>query len=125
MINRIQLRDELVITFTENELKTLSSQLAIPYDTLRGKTQRDRFGVLIGRLERHNRLPQLVLALVKANPSYREKYEQFLEKTLPGKLDESGVDFLMDISKGGGPPVEEPPTMTWDTQVGNKKDQSE
>ena len=125
MINKLQLRDELVLTFNESELKKLSAQLNIPYDSLRGKTQRDRFGVLIGRIERLNRLPELVLALVAANPNYKLQYGDFLEKTLPGQLDESGAELLIDISKGGGPIVEEPPTMTWETQVGQKKDDSE
>lgn len=122
MINRIELRDDLVIAFTENELKSLCRKLDIPYDLLHGKTQQDRFGVLIGRLERQNRLPELVLALVTANPNHTAKYKAYLEEKLPGRLEESSASFLLDASKGSGPAIEEPPTMTWNTQVVNPDD---
>lgn len=125
MINRVQLRDDLVIAFSENELKTLAAQLDIPYESLHGKTQRDRFTVLIGRLERQNRLPELVLGLVMANPNHKTRYEAYLESAAPGKLSDYESTFLIDLSQGGGPPVEEPPTMTWDTQVSQKRDEDE
>lgn len=125
MINNRQLRDELVLTFTENELKTLAAQVEIPYQSLRGKTQADRFSVLIGRLERLGRVPDLVLALVTANPNYKDKYAVYLEQSLPGKLDESVTNILLDISKGSAPMIEEPPTVRWETQINQKKDESE
>lgn len=125
MINRVQLRDDLVVAFTENELETLSEQLEISYASLHGKTQRDRFTVLIGRLERQNRLPDLVLALVLANPNYKERYAAYLESTVPGKLSTYESTYLLDLSQGGGSAVEEPPTMTWDTRVSNEKDEDE
>lgn len=124
MINNRQLRDDLVLTFTENELRTLSAKLRVPYQSLRGKTQADRFGVLIGRLERQHRLPELVLALVDANPNYKARYEVYLQSSSLEGLDSSEADLLMDISKGS-PVMEEPPTMTWDTTSRQKKDESE
>ncbi|MEM7335970.1 MAG: hypothetical protein AAF490_28080 [Chloroflexota bacterium] len=120
----MQLRDELVLVFNESELRRLAGQLEIPYSSLRGKTQRDRFGVLIGRMERQGRLPDLVMALVTANPTYAKKYRPYLETNLPGQLDENARKLLIDISKSG-PVIEEPPTMKWDTQVRQKRDDSE
>lgn len=125
MLNRVQLRDDLVLAFTEIELEKLAGQLDIAYDSLHGKTQRDRFTVLIGRLERQNRLHELVLALVIANPNHKARYETYLESTVPGKLSEYESTYLIDFSQGGGPPVEEPPTMTWDTQVSRRRDEDE
>ncbi len=124
MINNVQLRDELVLTFNESELRRLSTQLDISYKSLRGKTQRDRFGVLIGRMERLGRLPELVLALVTANPNYAQKYRSYLETQMPGQLDEKAKKHLIDLSQGR-PVIEEPPTMKWDTQVRQKKEDSE
>ena len=125
MINRVQLRDDLIVAFTENELKLLAEQLGIPFDSLHGKTQKDRCTILIGRLDRQNRLAELVLALVKANPNHKERYATYLESIVPGKLSETESTYLLDLSQGGDAPVEELPTMTWDTRVSDRKDKQE
>lgn len=113
MINRTQLRDDLVIAFNEPDLEVLCERLDVAYSELNGKTQRDRVSVLIGRLERNHRLGELVAYLVAQRPQYVSRYGRFAAE--PGQTnDDESSSWLLDYAQGEGNVVEEGPTMVTD-----------
>lgn len=126
LINRVQLRDDMVVAFNEEELAALCRRLDVAYAQLSGNTQRDRAGVLIGKMERLGRLAQLVAEIVQARPHLRSRYHDFLAQerplTPPAPDDEERLSWLDKIAGGAGAPIEEPPTMRWDTEVNQQED---
>lgn len=118
-MNRIQLRDDLVIAFNEDELRVLCTRVGLSYDDLAGKTQRDKAGVLIGKLDRLQRLPELVEEVVRERPHLEARYTPYLQQTKAANPSDSSDARLrwLDQFSGTRPPVDEGPTMRWDTDV--------
>ncbi len=108
-MDRLQFRDDLVTYFNEEELRMLCAWFDVAYDTLRGKTRRDKAGVLIGYMERNGRLDQLVSEVIKERPHLAARYK--LSPNQPANEPELG--WIDQIASGFGPPIEEPPTMRW------------
>ena len=115
-MNRVQLREDIITAFNESALHELCDALEIEYEALNGHTLRDRVGVLIGTLERKQRLAQLVEAVVTKRPSLAQRYAQWgsAASVAPEGVDLSWLD---QVAGGKGPPIEEPPTMTWESQT--------
>ena len=111
-LNRVLLRDHLVFTFTEKEFRSFIQKLDISFEELPGKTQRDRASVLIGKMERLNRLEKIVTMLIEERPSLAPAYLDYLQvdKT-PPPTEEERLDWLHSASN----PIEEPPTMKWNS----------
>ena len=104
-MNRVQLRDDIVINFNEAELRQLCQRLDVEYETLRGNTHRDRISVLIGKLERDNRLPELVEAMVEKRPYLAQRYADDLSNPQDSPSEEDRLNWLDNIDR----PIEEPP----------------
>ncbi|HEX6387490.1 MAG TPA: effector-associated domain EAD1-containing protein [Anaerolineae bacterium] len=118
----IQLRDDLVTAFNEAELAQLCSRFGLTYDTLPGNNQRDKVAVLIGTLERRGRLRQLVKEVAAERPHLAARYQRYLHPGSDRKEDH--LSWLDQIAAGQGAPIEEPPTMTWDSEETDKTDRS-
>jgi len=117
-MNRVQLRDDIVINFNEAELHQLCVQLELDYDALRGKTHRDRVSVLIGKLERDNRLPDLMEVMAQKRPYLAERYAADPAEPPDSPSEEDRLTWLDNVDR----PIEEPPTMRWDTTARHKTD---
>lgn len=113
-MNRIQLRDDLVTVFNEEEMRTFCPRFGLAYDALRGKGQRDKVGVLIGYMERNGRLPELISEMLKERPHLAAKYGQNRQPN-PETAD-SRLSWLDEIAAGYGPAIEEPPTLKWNSR---------
>lgn len=124
VINRVQLRDDIVIAFNEEELEALCRRLRVAYDDLSGNTQRDRASVLIGKMERARRLPELVAEVVHQRPFLHDKYAAYLQVDRPDVAEDDQLGWLDQIAGGMGAPIEEPPTMRWDTETSNQEDET-
>lgn len=124
VINRVQLRDDIVIAFNEEELDALCRRLGVAYDDLSGNTQRDRASVLIGKMERERRLPELVAQVVQERPFLHEKYTAYLQVERPDVAEDDQLGWLDRMAGGEGAPIEEPPTMKWDTEATNQEDET-
>lgn len=110
-MNRMQLRDDIIINFNDDELQQLCNQLGVSYASLPGNTQRDKASVLIGKLERTNRLQALVDAVVAKRPYLKKRYAELRDDPPVTPTEEERLDWLDNM----GMPNEEPPTMRWDT----------
>lgn len=110
-MNRLQLRDDIVINFNDEELRQLCVQLELAYASLPGSTLRDKTSVLIGKLERTNRLQALVDAIVAKRPHLAQRYDQQQIEPPAAPTEEERLNWLDNIER----PNEEPPTMRWDT----------
>lgn len=119
-MNRVQLRDDIVINFDEAELHQLCQRLGVDSDALSGKTHRDRISVLIGKLERDNRLVELVEMMVEKRPYLAQRYADDLTDRSANPTEEDRLNWLDSVDR----PIEEPPTMRWDTTVRHAKDKS-
>ncbi|KAA3660917.1 MAG: hypothetical protein DWQ04_18015 [Chloroflexi bacterium] len=119
-MNRVQLRDDIVINFNEAELRALCQRLDLDSDALSGKTHRDRISVLIGKLERDNRLAELVRVMVEKRPYLAQRYADDLADTPASPTEEDRLNWLDNMDR----PIEEPPTMRWDTTARHSKDKS-
>lgn len=113
-MDRKQLRDDLLTVFNLEELRLLCRRLGIEYDQLKGNTQRDKAGLLIGTMERNGRLPELVHEMVCERPHLDEFYGAYvaIETAEP----EDPLSWLDRLAQGEGPAIEESPTMRWDTE---------
>jgi hypothetical protein len=112
-LNRVLLRDHLIFSFTEKEFRSFISKIGIVYEELPGKTQRDRATVLIGKMERLNRLQQVVAVLVEERPSLAAAYWDYLQgDAVPQPSEEERLDWLHNANL----PNEEPPTMKWNSE---------
>ncbi len=91
------------------------------YDQLRGKTPRDKAGLLIGTLERNGRLPELVQEVVRERPHLEVTYSAYvaIETAAP----DDPLSWLDRLAKGEGPAIEEPPTMRWNTEIIEDEDE--
>ncbi|MFO7539878.1 MAG: hypothetical protein R6X32_17710 [Chloroflexota bacterium] len=63
-----QLRQQIMHSFDESELRTLGFDLGIRYDDLEGDIRQDKVRELLLYCLRHGRLDELVTALVAARP---------------------------------------------------------
>lgn len=113
-MNRIQLRDDLVVAFTEAELAQLCSRFGLNYDALSGKSQRDKAAVLIGVLERRGRLHLLLREVTAERPHLAAKYQKFMDAE--SAEEEARLSWLDQIAAGQVSPIEETPTMTWESK---------
>ena len=119
-MNRVQLRDDIVINFNEAELRQLCKRLDVEYDALSGKTHRDRASVLIGKLQRDNRLPALIELMMEKRPYLAQRYADEQTNAPASPTEEDRLNWLDNMDR----PIEEPPTMRWDTTVGHAKGKS-
>ena len=113
-MDRLKLRDDLLTVFNQDELQALCRRLGIDYDQLRGKTQRDKAGILIGTMERNGRLPELVQEVVRERPHLDEVYGAYI--AIEAAAPDDPLSWLDRLAQGEGPAIEEPPTMRWDTE---------
>ncbi len=114
-MDRIQLRDDLLTVFNLEELRLLCRRLGLEYDQLRGKTQRDKAGLLIGTMERNGRLPELVQEVVRERPHLEEIYGAYI--AIEAAAPEDPLSWLDRLAQGEGPAIEESPTMRWSTEI--------
>ncbi len=114
-MDRKQLRDDLLTVFNLEELQLLCRRLGVAYDDLRGKTHRDKAGLLIGTMERSGRLPELVQEVVRERPHLEETYGAYI--AIETAAPEDPLSWLDRLAQGEGPAIEEPPTMRWNTEV--------
>lgn len=110
-MDRLQFRDDLVTYFNEEEMRMLCTWFDVDYATLRGKTRRDKAGVLIGYMERNGRLDQLIDEVTKERPHLAIRYKSKTSQE-QGPTNQE-LTWLDEIASGFGPPIEEPPTMRW------------
>lgn len=113
MMDRVQLREDILTVFNLEELQVLCRRLGLDYDLLRGKTRRDKAGLLIGTMERNGRLPELVQEMVRERPHLDEVYGAYI--AIETAAPEDPLSWLDRLAQGEGPAIEEPPTMRWDT----------
>lgn len=113
-MNRIQLRDDLLTVFNEEEMRIFCPRFGLTYDALRGKGQRDKVGVLIGYMERNGRLPELISEMLKERPHLAARYQQ--NKPKISETADSTLSWLDEIAAGYGPAIEEPPTLKWNSR---------
>ncbi len=113
-MDRKQLRDDLLTVFNLEELQALCRRLGLRYDQLRGKTQRDKVSLLIGKMERNSRLPELVQEVVRERPHLEEIYGAYI--AIETAAPEDPLSWLDRLAQGEGPAIEEPPTMRWQTE---------
>lgn len=118
-MDRIQLRDDLVTVFSEDEVQALCRRLDVSYDALGGKSASDKATSLVGLVERNGRLTDLVVEVVRERPHLRHAYAEYLPET---PIDESRLDWLDRLAAGEGPAIEEPPTMRWDSDNFDKEE---
>ena len=113
-MDRVQLRDDLLTVFNLEELQALCRRLGVDYAQLRGKTQADKAGLLIGTLERNGRLPELVQEVVRERPHLEEIYGAYI--AIETAAADDPLSWLDRLAQGEGPAIEEPPTMRWDSE---------
>ncbi len=114
-MNRVQLRDDLVMVFSTAELGVLCRRLDVQDEALGGKVPSDKVSSLIGLMERSGRLQELVVEMVRERPHLRHAYAEYL----PGDtaVKDTNLDWLDRMAAGEGPAIEEPPTMRWDSDL--------
>jgi len=110
-LDRVRLRDDLLTVFTGEELAAVAKRLGFSYAELGGRMQADKAGSLIGQLDRHGRLPELILELVRERPHLLSPYQPFLPG---GGRSAAEPDWLAKWAAGEGEIIEEPPTLRWD-----------
>ena len=114
-MDRVQLREDLLTVFNLEEFQLLCHRLGLAYAELHGNTQRDKVGLLIGRMERNGRLPELVQELVRERPHLEETYSAYVAIETAAKDDP--LSWLDRLAQGEGPAIEESPTMRWNTDI--------
>lgn len=119
-MDRIQLRDDLLTVFNLEELQALCRRLGVEYEALRGQTQQDKAGILIGMMERNGRLPELVRELVGERPHLDETYAAYI--AIETAAPDDPLSWLDRLARGEGPAIEEAPTMRWDTEQSKDED---
>ncbi|MCA9918718.1 MAG: hypothetical protein KC445_12240 [Anaerolineales bacterium] len=120
-MDRLQLREDILTVFNLAEIQALCRRLGLDYDQLRGKTQRDKAGLLIGTMERNGRLPELVQEVVRERPHLEESYAAYI--AIEAAAPEDPLSWLDRLAKGEGPAIEEPPTMRWQTEIHEEEDE--
>ncbi|MBK8901866.1 MAG: hypothetical protein IPM53_11820 [Anaerolineaceae bacterium] len=120
-MDRIQLREDLLTVFNLEEFQLLCRRLGLEYDQLRGKTPRDKAGLLIGTMERNGRLPELVQEVVRERPHLEETYSAYV--AIETAAADDPLSWLDRLAKGEGPAIEEPPTMRWNTEIIEDEDE--
>ena len=116
-MDRVQLRDDLVNVFSEDELQALCRRLDVSYEALGGKILADKATSLVGLMARNGRLTDLVVEVIRERPHLRHAYAEYLPEA---PLDESKLNWLDRLAAGEGPAIEEPPTMRWDSDSFDK-----
>lgn len=112
-MNLIQLHQDLEKHFSAEELAGLCQQLAIPYDSLSGKTVSDKAASLLNKVNRHGRWAAFLGAMVQQKPQLQASYKRYLPEATAVK--EAHLAWLDSLAAGEGPAIEEPPTMRWDS----------
>lgn len=113
-MDRIQLRNDLLTVFNLEELQAFCRRLGVDYQLLRGQSQKDKAGILIGLMERNGRLPELVHEVVRERPHLEESYAAYI--AIETAAPDDPLSWLDRLAQGEGPAIEEPPTMRWDTE---------
>jgi hypothetical protein len=93
--NRANLRNQIADYFTEDELKTICEDLGTPYDNLPGEAKTGKIRELLGKLQRDDRLEDLLVVLKRDRPNAKwltgtvalPHQEQPYENHLPAFLD--------------------------------------
>jgi hypothetical protein len=114
-MDRVQLRNDLLTVFNLEELQALCRRMGVGYTDLRGQTQQDKAGLLIGTMERNGRLPELVQEIVRERPHLEESYGAYI--AIETAAPEDPLSWLDRLAQGEGPAIEEPPTMRWQTEI--------
>lgn len=122
-MDRYQLHADLVKNFTGAELSRFAGRLGVNYEQLGGKTPDDKAGSLIGKMERHGRLPELIYRLIQEQPHLQPAYDSYL-RTEEGPRD-AYLEWLDGVAAGQGPAIEEPPTMRWDSGKHSLEDEDD
>lgn len=122
-MDRYQLHADLVKNFSANELSRFAARLGVNYEQLGGKSLADKARSLIGKMERHGRLPQLIYRLIQEKPHLQPAYDSYL-RAEEGPRD-AYLEWLDGIAAGQGPAIEEPPTMRWDSEKHSLKDEDD
>jgi hypothetical protein len=110
-MNQARLLDDLSQYFDEAGLRQLCQETNVTYAYLAGVTLRDRAKALILYLERRQRLPRLVQAMVAQRPSLAGRYDEDASSETSELTD--NLSWLEDMAMGGGTAVEELPTLQW------------
>ena len=107
-IDLVQLRELLLKHFDKEELKTLTSDLGVDYDSLRGEGKAGKARELVAYLDRHNGLDKLrevgprlrpevpwenVLGLPEQDPSAPPK--------VPPERSKEGMNVQIQVENGG------------------------
>ena len=114
-MNQGQLLRDLTLTYDDVGLQKLSTSLQVNYDFLPGLTIQDKARALIAYLERRERLPDLVEALIVERPSLKVRYQAPKEDVPPEPTD--NLSWLEELTLGGGTALEELPTLKWSSDA--------
>jgi hypothetical protein len=114
-MDKQQLRQDLLTVFNEQEMAAFCARLGFSYAQLGGSAAADRVSSLIGRMERNGRLPQMVAEMVRERPHLEPMYHTYLNSQNASTQDKLG--WLDRLAAGEGRIIEEPPTMSWDSQI--------
>ncbi|MCP4422034.1 MAG: hypothetical protein GY805_35925, partial [Chloroflexi bacterium] len=106
--------------FNLQEFQALCQRLGVEYAGLRGQTQQDKAGILIGTMERNGRLPELVQELVGERPHLDKTYGAYI--AIETAAPDDPLSWLDRLARGEGPAIEESPTMRWDTEQTKDED---
>ncbi|MCA9899144.1 MAG: hypothetical protein KC433_13210 [Anaerolineales bacterium] len=120
-MDRVQLQEDILTVFNLAEFQALCRRLGLEYDELRGNTQRDKVALLIGTLERKGRLLELVQEVVGERPHLEGTYGAYIAIEV-ATLDDA-LSWLDRLAQGEGPAIEEPPTMRWQTDIHEEKNE--
>jgi hypothetical protein len=110
-MNQARLLEDLNRHFDEAGLRQLCQEINVTYAYLAGVTLREKAKALILYLERRQRLPRLVQAMVAQRPFLAGRYEEDPSPEAPELAD--NLSWLEDIALGGGTAIEELPTLQW------------
>ncbi len=121
-MDRIQLRDDLLTVFNIDEFQALCRRLGLEYAQLRGNSQADKAGILIGTMERNGRLPELVHEVVRERPHLDETYGAYI--AIETAAADDPLSWLDRLAQGEGPAIEEPPTMRWNTEISKDEEKN-
>ena len=110
-MNQARLLEDLSQHFDEAGLRQLCQETNVTYAYLAGVTLRDKAKALILYLERRQRLPRLVQAMVAQRPFLAGRYDEGAASESAELADNLG--WLEDMALGGGTAVDELPTLQW------------
>jgi small GTP-binding protein len=97
--DRAQLREILQVAFSESELRALSFDLRIDYESLPGSSKAEKIRELVGYMERRNYSSQLVAYIQRERPRlWREVYNA----TLPELVSISSAEELEEYIRQTG-----------------------